>query len=318
MGKNQHGEFVSDEEFIKCWNKHKSASKVAKELGRGVRNVNTRRRRIENRYRVRLEADSAQAREYYVRDHMSRMDVDLENATIFVASDAHYWPGESSEAHKAFVRLIKKMKPDIIVMNGDAFDGATISRFGKIGFSTHDIPSVKQELEAVSDRLGEIEKVAGNGKLIFTLGNHDMRFENRLANVAPEFEGVHGFSLKEHFPAWQFCISMFINKNLMIKHRYHNGVHATFNNPLKSGVSMVTGHLHRLQATIVSDYNGTRWGVDTGTLSDTEGDHMAYGEDNPKNHCSGFAVLTVTNGRLIQPEFCAVLDGVPYFRGKAV
>lgn len=308
----------TDQEFIDCWNENKSASKVAKVLGMGVRAVNSRRRALENRYRIRLQSASPHAQEYYVRDHMSRMDVDIENATIFVASDAHYWPGESSEAHKAFVRLIKKTKPDIIVMNGDAFDGATISRFGKIGFATHDIPSVKQELEAVSDRLGEIEKVAGNAKLIFTMGNHDMRFENRLANTVPEFEGVAGFSLKEHFPRWLFCMSVFVNKNLMIKHRYHNGVHATWNNSLKSGVSMVTGHLHRLQATIVSDYNGTRWGVDTGTLSDTEGDHMSYGEDNPKNHCSGFAVLTVVNGRLIQPEFCAVLDGVPYFRGKPV
>ena len=308
----------TDDEFIKTWNKLKSAAKVSKELGLEVRSVHERRRSIENRYRMRLESNSKSSPEYYVRDHMSRMDVDLENATIFVASDAHYWPGEASEAHKAFVRLIKKMKPDVVVMNGDAFDGATISRYAKVGFPTHAIPNVKQELEAVSDRLGEIEKVAGNAKLVFTMGNHDQRFEAKLANVAPEFEGVRGFSLKEHFPRWLFCMSMFINKNLMIKHRYRNGIHGVYNNTLHGGVSMVTGHLHRLQAIIFSDYNGTRWGVDTGTLSDTEGDHMSYGEDNPKNHCSGFAVLTIKDGRLIQPEFCAVLDGVPYFRGNKV
>jgi predicted phosphodiesterase len=309
---------IPDDEFIKTWNELKSPSKVSKALNITIRAVHVRRRNMELKYRIRLESDAKQAHDYYVRDHMSRMDVEMQNGVIFVASDAHYWPDEISEAHKAFVRLIKKMKPDVIVMNGDAFDGATISRYAKTGFPTHAIPNVKQELEAVSDRLGEIEKVAGNAKLVFTIGNHDQRFEAKLANVAPEFEGVRGFSLKEHFPRWLFCMSMFVNRNLMIKHRYHNGIHATFNNPMKSGVSMVTGHLHRLQATIVSDYNGTRWGVDTGTLSDTEGDHMSYGEDNPKNHCSGFAVLTVVDGRLIQPEFCAVLDGVPYFRGKPV
>lgn len=308
----------TDDEFIKCWNDLKSAQKVSKKLGVSLRSVYSRRRNMELKYRMRLESDADNGKDFYVRDHMSRMDVDIQNGVIFVASDAHYWPDEISEAHKAFVKLIKKHKPDVIVMNGDAFDGATISRFGKIGFPTHALPTVKQELEAVSDRLGEIEKVAGNAKLIFTMGNHDMRFENRLANTVPEFEGVAGFSLKEHFPRWLFCMSMFVNKNVMVKHRYHNGLHATYNNPVKSGVSMVTGHLHRLQATIVSDYNGTRWGVDTGTLSDTEGDHMSYGEDNPKNHCSGFAVLTIRDGRLIQPEFCAVLDGIPYFRGEKV
>jgi predicted phosphodiesterase len=309
---------LSDAEFIELWHKYKSASRMAKELGMDTRSIFERRRNLENRYRMRLVADDPRAQKYYVRDYMSRMDVDMDDGVIFVASDAHYWPGEVSAAHKAFVKLVKKHKPDIIVMNGDAFDGASISRFGKASWGTHAIPSVKQELEAVSDRLGEIEKVAGNGKLVFTMGNHDLRFESKLANTVPEFEGVPGFSLKEHLSRWLFCMSMMVNKNLMIKHRYHNGIHATWNNSLKSGVSMVTGHLHRLQATIVSDYNGTRWGVDTGTLSDTEGDHMSYGEDNPKNHCSGFAVLTIRNGRLIQPEFCAVLDGVAYFRGQAV
>jgi predicted phosphodiesterase len=309
---------LTDAEFIELWHKHKSASRMARELGMDIRNIYERRRNLENRYRMRLVADDPRAQKYYVRDYMSRMDVDMDDGVIFVASDAHYWPGEVSAAHKAFVKLVKKHKPDIIVMNGDAFDGASISRFGKASWGTHAIPSVKQELEAVSDRLGEIEKVAGNGKLVFTMGNHDLRFESKLANTVPEFEGVPGFSLKEHLSRWLFCMSMMVNKNLMIKHRYHNGIHATWNNSLKSGVSMVTGHLHRLQATIVSDYNGTRWGVDTGTLSETEGDHMSYGEDNPKNHCSGFAVLTIKNGRLIQPEFCAVLDGVAYFRGQAV
>jgi predicted phosphodiesterase len=309
---------LSDAEFIELWHKYKSASRMAKELGMDTRSIFERRRNVENRYRMRLVADDPRAQKYYVRDYMSRMDVDMDDGVIFVASDAHYWPGEVSAAHKAFVKLVKKHKPDIIVMNGDAFDGASISRFGKASWSTHAIPTVKQELEAVSDRLGEIEKVAGNGKLVFTMGNHDLRFESKLANTVPEFEGVPGFSLKEHLSRWLFCMSMMVNKNLMIKHRYRNGIHGVYNNTLHGGVSMVTGHLHRLQAIIFSDYNGTRWGVDTGTLSEVEGDHMSYGEDNPANHCSGFAVLTIKNGRLIQPEFCAVLDGVAYFRGQAV
>ena len=309
---------IKDVDFIEAWNQLKSASAVSKKLKLEVRGVYLRRRRIENKYKIRLVSDHSAATEYYVRDHMSRMDVDIDNAVIFVASDAHYWPDEISTAHQAFVKLIKKHKPDIVVMNGDAFDGASISRYPKASWSTVKMPTVKEELEAVSDRLGEIEKVAGNAKCIFTLGNHDARFESKLANLAPEFEGVAGFSLKDHFPRWLFCMSVMINRNLMIKHRWHGGIHATYSNTLKSGTNLVSGHLHRLQATILSDYNGTRWGVDTGTLAETDGDHMTYGEGNPANHCSGFAVLTIIDGKLIQPEFCAVLDGVAYFRGKAV
>jgi len=309
---------LTDYEFIELWNELKSPTVISKKIGVDVRNVHQRRRNLENKYKIRLISNSPNSQEYYVRDHMSRMDVDIDNAVIFVASDAHYWPDEISVAHQAFVKLIKKHRPDIVVMNGDAFDGASISRYPKAGYATFEMPTVKQELEAVSDRLGEIEKVAGNAKLVFTMGNHDQRFEAKLANQAPEFQGVAGFSLKEHFPRWLFCMSMMVNKNLMVKHRFANGLHATYNNAMKAGVSMTTGHLHRLQATIVSDYNGSRWGIDTGTLCETDGDQMAYGESNPSNHCSGFAVLTIVNGRLIQPEVCAVLDGIAYFRGQAV
>ena len=308
----------TDNEFIEAWNQLKSASAVSKKLKIELRAVYFRRRALENKYKIRLIADHVSAPEYYVRDHMSRMDVDIDDAVIFVGSDAHYWPDEISVAHQAFVKLIKKHKPNIVVMNGDAVDGSSISRYPKAAWATVKIPTVKEELEAVADRLYEIEKVAGNAKLIFTLGNHDMRFESKLANLAPEYEGIAGFSLKDHFPRWLFCMSIMLNKNLMIKHRYNNGIHGVYNNTVKAGTSMVTGHLHRLQAIIFSDYNGTRWGIDTGTLAETDGDHMGYGEDNPKNHCSGFAVLTIRNGRLIQPEFCAVLDGIAYFRGQPV
>jgi len=309
---------LTESEFIELWNQLKSPTLISKKLGIDVRNVHQRRRNLENKYKIRLISNSPNSQEYYVRDHMSRMDVDIDNATIFVASDAHYWPDQISVAHQAFVKLVKKHKPDIIVMNGDAFDGASISRYPKAGYPTFEMPTVKQELEAVSDRLGEIEKVAGNAKLVFTMGNHDQRFEAKLANQAPEFQGVAGFSLKEHFPRWIFCMSMMVNKNLMVKHRYHSGIHATYSNALKSGVSICTGHLHRLQATIVSDYSGSRWGIDSGTLCETDGDQMSYGEGNPANHCSGFATLTLVDGKLIQPEFCTVLDGVAYFRGSKV
>jgi hypothetical protein len=109
-----------------------------------------------------------------------------------------------------------------------------------------------------------------------------------------------------------------VNQSLMIKHRFRNGVHATWNNTLYGGVSMCTGHLHRLQATVLTDYNGPRWGIDCGTLAEIGGDHMHYGEDNPMNHCSGFAVLTIVDGQLIHPEFCSVINGQAYFRGKKV
>jgi len=309
---------VNDEVFIKTWKNLRTAVAVANELGITERAVYRRRLAIQNRHGIILEATESNKKYIHVRDYISRATAEIDNGVIMVASDAHYWPDAISPAHQAFVKLIKQIKPDFVVMNGDVFDGTTVSRYPRQHWGVGKTPTVKQEMEAVTDRLHEIEKVAGNAKLIWTLGNHDARFESKLVASVPEYEGIAGFSLKDYFPRWIHCMSLLVNGDIMIKHRYRSSVHATYLNTLHSGVSIVTGHLHRLQATIFSDYKGTRWGVDTGTLADIDGDHMGYGEDDPKNHCSGFAVLTIVDGKLIQPELCAVMDDVAYFRGKAV
>jgi hypothetical protein len=87
---------------------------------------------------------------------------------------------------------------------------------------------------------------------------------------------------------------------------------------LWSGKTIVTGHLHSLRVTPLSDYTGTRYGVDCGTLADPYGPQFThYTEDNPVNWRSGFVVLTFYRGRLLWPEVVHVIDeGQVTFRGK--
>ena len=100
-------------------------------------------------------------------------------------------------------------------------------------------------------------------------------------------------------------------------HRWKGGVHATHNNTAGSGKSMVTGHLHSLKVTPYSDYNGTRYGVDTGTMAHPWGPQFQYAMDTPRNWRSGFAALTFVDGRLMWPEVFHVIDeGMIEFRGK--
>jgi hypothetical protein len=218
------------------------------------------------------------------------------------------------------VELVKDLKPAMVIMNGDSFDGARISRHLPGGWSN--LPDVADELDAVRERLGEIEAAAPSDcPLIWPAGNHDSRFGARLAQGAPEYMRVKGFDIADHFPAWQFCWSIWLNDNTVVKHRYHQGIHAGYQNALKSGKNIVTGHTHNLGSTMWADYNGVRWGVQTGTLSEMgpETDKYAYAEDNPANHSQGFVVLTFTEqGVLLEPEFCRVINGVAYFRGQPV
>ena len=313
----------TDEEFIALWEKHPSAAEMAKILQVDARNIQQRRRRIEERHGVLLKSPHKRSPTFNVTlpQNGKRVSVEVDDGVIVVASDCHYWPNLISTAHRAFVRIIGEMKPQMVVMNGDAFDGARVSRHPANGFESR--PTVKQELEAVRDRLAEVEKVAGNAKLHWTWGNHDLRFNSRIANLVPEYEGVTGFDLTHHFPRWQFSTSIMVNDHTLIKHRWHNGVHATYNNALKAGVSVVTGHLHSLKVTPWTDFSSqrTRYGVDTGTLADPFGDQFAYAEDSPANHRSGFAVLTFYEGKLMPPELVEVVSedaGLVYFRGEVI
>ena len=247
----------------------------------------------------------------------TRLTLDVPNGVVLVASDCHYWPGHVTTAHRAFVRACKELNPVAVVMNGDVFDGASISRHPPIGWSRN--PTVKEEIETCQDRLAEIIEAAPKAARVWTMGNHDIRFMSRLSMHAPQYEGVEGFDIQDHFPEWQHCVAVWINDKVVCKHRYRGGIHASHNNTLNSGMSIVTGHLHSLKVSHFTDYRGTRYGVDTGCMVAQNGPQVAYAEDDPRNHRSGFAVLSFVDGELMQPELVMVLDedaGTVTFRGK--
>ena len=311
---------ISDQDFIDLWNKLGSVAELSKALNMNTRSLHKRRKRIEERHDIELVANIDNSLKASFSHNNIRTNIELSDGVVLVASDCHYWPGIISTAHRAFVKIIKQLKPQMVVMNGDVFDGASISRHPVSGWQS--LPTVKQELEACQERLGEVEKAAKGSALHWTWGNHDMRFNARLAaQVGDTWRGVEGMNLTDHFPKWKFSTSIMVNDTAMIKHRYHNGIHAVYNNAVKAGKSIITGHLHSLKVTPWTDYNGTRYGVDTGTLCDVNGGQFEYSEDNPRNHRSGFAVLTFYEGKLMPPELVEVIseeDGLVYFRGSVM
>lgn len=313
----------TDEEFIAAWHQFKSPQGVAKALNLNIRGVYSRRNEIERRHGITLATVSENPMtrpRVEVPKHGFRAYKENVTGTVLVGGDLHAWPGERSTAFAAFVEMVKELKPSLIIINGDVFDGARISRHLPGGWAN--LPTVADELEAVKERLAEIEAYAPEGcPLILPAGNHDSRFSARLATAAPEYIKVQGFDLADHLPRWQFCWSIWLNDHVVVKHRYHQGIHAAYNNALKSGKTMVTNHTHRLMSVPYCDYNGPRYGVECGTLSDfgPETDKYAYSEDNPVNWSQGFAVLTFTpSGRLLEPELCRVIDGNAWFRGRVV
>lgn len=310
---------VSDEEFIRIWTEERGVpSRVALRTDTAERNILARRNRLEKRHG--LDLSSGQDRRTAPSSHGARLHIEVPDGVVIVGSDAHFWPDIITPAFRAFIKFCEEMKPKAVILNGDMLDGASISRHAPIGWETR--PSLIQEIETVQDRLHEVAMAAGKkAHRIWTLGNHDARLESRLASVAPEYARVHGVHLKDHVPGWEPCWSVWINNEVVVKHRHKSGIHATHNNVMWAGKSMVTGHLHSLKVTPFSDYNPRpRFGVDCGTLADPKGPQFVhYLEDGPTNWRSGFAVLTFKDSKLLWPELVHVWDQDHVeFRGEIV
>jgi hypothetical protein len=315
---------VTDAEILSAWGDAASPGAVAKTLGISYRRLQARRKLLEAKtgkalpsinynntqrsmYQAAVENPALQS----IYKSPTRLHQKLESGTVIIFSDAHYWPGIVSTAHRALVHLVRELRPKMVIGNGDIFDMASPSHWGRRDFSP--LPNVRQEVEAVQERLGEIEDAAPRGcRLVRTIGNHCIRFTRKLVTVANEFEGLKGFALTDHFPKWQECWSIHLNSDTNgwteIKHRWKGGVHSSFNNAKEASVHYCTGHDHALRVQEFTNRRGTWYGVNSGTLADPEGPQFSYAEDSPLNHRSGFAVLTYHKGQLLRPAICKVLD----------
>lgn len=311
----------SDEEFIELLPKIGAAA-LANKLGIGERNIFERRRSLERRYNIVIPNKSSG--ELVRPRHPGRIDLELRNGTILVGSDFHIWPGDESTCLRAFKKFVDDIKPDIVILNGDVMDFPTISRYDQ---NWEKAPDVWEELEAAQDHLSDIVKRCKRGaRKMWTLGNHDARFEAKISNTAPQLKKVKGVHLSDHFPIWEKAMSCMVNYSMpggatMIKHiPPKGGVHSTRNSTLNAGINTVSGHLHSQNVRPFTDYGVyDRYGVDAGMIADKDHHAFAYTQDSCADWRSGFALLTYSASLLLFPELITKwnADSVQ-FRGQVI
>jgi hypothetical protein len=242
------------------------------------------------------------------RPYRARQTATIKDGTMIVFGDAHYWPGEPSLAHQTLCLITKRLQPKIIIANGDVFDGATISRHDVLGWQK--LPTVIEELHAAKTRLDEITRVSPKAERFFTIGNHDSRFDRRLATEISEFESVPGMKLEDHLKGWPMSYSVLINEDsdpLFVVHNIRGGMYAPRNNVLAAGCTVITGHLHSQKALPVKTLLNEWEGIDHGCLADVDHPAFSYRMDRPADWRSGFVVMTFDKeGRHLPAEFCRV------------
>lgn len=296
------------------------------ENDRAVRLAAEQRKAARAAVRAKLNAEAAirNANHNPRRERFkARFIMPIQDGCVFVVSDQHYY-GDPSVSHLASVKLAKKLRPYAIINNGDAIDGASISRWPVGSFTElRGRPGVADELKVAAARLADYEALDFLDWRIWNMGNHDARFETRLAEKAPEYAGVDGFKLKDHFPGWLPAWRTDMHrkddtKEVVIQHRFKGGMHAGQNNVLWSGTNYVTGHDHMLKTYSITNVHGTYWGTHAGTMAPIDSKlFLHYTEDRPVNWQEGFVILWFRGGRFIGPELVHTLpDGRVPFRGE--
>jgi hypothetical protein len=307
----------SDEEFIALVDAI-GATKTSKLLGVTERNVYARRRNLETKFGPISVPNRPRP------SVPGRLPLELKNGTCLIGSDFHIWPGEESTCLRAFKKFVDDIKPNIVILNGDVMDFPRISRHPQ---NWEKAPDPQEEIEAAQDHLNDIVQACKRGThKVWTLGNHDARFEQMIANSIPQYRGVRGVHLSDHFSCWSKAMSCFINDRIeggttMVKHiPQGSGVNATRNFTLNAGIHTVHGHLHRQGVRCISNYRDFDfYGVDAGMVADKTHRAFGYAQDAPLDWREGFALLTYRNGRLMQPELITKWDsGSVQFRGQVI
>jgi predicted phosphodiesterase len=300
---------ATEEEFIRAYRELQSTVLVAQRFGMSTVRTNKRKRFLEQKHGIVLPINDP--RSAYSKSALPQKEIaklEIQDGQVLIGSDIHIWPNHRTTMQRAFIQFARALKPAAIILNGDVADMASVSRHPSIGWEK--VPTIQEEIEAIGNWLNELMNASKNSKRIWAAGNHDLRFESRIANTLPQARGVQGVHLKDHFPGWQPCWRVDINDDIVVRHREYGGEHAAYTNTLRAGKTIVTGHDHRIGVTEYADYNGIRYGVRCGMLADSplDAQFVNYLEARAPNWHSGFVLLSFVGGKLLRPEICRKWD----------
>lgn len=212
--------------------------------------------------------------------------------TIAIISDIH-WPFEHKKVLEKFYTYIKENNPEWIILNGDAWDLYSHSRFPK----SHNIFTPREEEKMARERNVEfwknVKSLCPSAKCVQMLGNHDIRPLRRVLEVYPEaedwikekieslftFDGVKTI----HDPREELKID-----NILIFHGYRSklGDHRDY-----TLCNTINGHTHKGGVVYRQIRNEVLWELNSGLSGDPEAKGLTYTPQRITNWTLGFGVV---------------------------
>jgi len=218
---------------------------------------------------------------------------------VLIISDLHF-PYQDNKAIKTAIDYGVKNDVNCILINGDLFDFATISRHEKDWRHR----SVKDEFDAVRQFFDYLADRLPKAKIVFKEGNHDERMEKWLFHKAPEYFDMDEFRLDVLLKFGERGIDYVKDKRpvqigkLTVLHGHElngsggvNPARATF---LKTIDNVLIGHCHRSSQHTEPTLGGQV--IVTTSIGCLCGLNPMFARVNKWNHGFGYVELDIKTG----------------------
>lgn len=197
---------------------------------------------------------------------------------IAVISDIH-WPFHSQRVIDAFLEFIKKNQPEHVILNGDAWDMYSHSKFPR----SHNIFTPREE-QTLSRKHNEefwkqVKEACPRARCYQMLGNHDVRPLRRVLDSYPAAEDWIEKIMTElfTFPGVETFFDsrqeLMLPGNIMVHHGYRSrlGDHRDY-----AHHNFIVGHTH-LGGSVFRQIRGqVLWELNSGVAGDPESKGLSY------------------------------------------
>lgn len=220
--------------------------------------------------------------------------------TIAVISDIH-WPFSSQRVLDAFYKCVDKTKPEYVILNGDAWDMYSHSKFPR----SHNqfTPREEQEMaRSMNEKFWlSVKERSPDAKCVQMLGNHDVRPLKRVLESYPEAEDWIQEKLTQLFKFDGVQTIMDQREELMLGdiavfHGYRSKLgdhrdHTLYNT--------INGHTHRGGSVFRRIRGQTLWELNSGLAGDPEAKGLTYTPQKITDYTPGFGFVDPVGPRFV-------------------
>lgn len=191
-----------------------------------------------------------------------------------IISDLHI-PFHDSNSLQKVVSVSKDEKPNTLIINGDMYDMYNFSKHAKTQNEIMPIDEIACAQAIAIDLIESIRKATPKTKILYLLGNHEMRPFKKIMHLAPELEGLLDKGMFE-FKG----VKTLYGSRARVDLRDFTVLHGV---STKQGYhmdrlnrSVVFGHTHRAHIIYKKRDNGLIWEMNTGCLCDESETAFGY------------------------------------------